>query len=182
MNSDNLMQLAQKGLRVTLGATASFLETLQDPQRREESFSRFRNEFSQLTEEWEVKGETTEREARHFVDELLSQRGHSYPTSSTPTSTTATTIASHTRHSARFARPDCPIGCYSSRIRATSRAGLIAEESFLEKECKKEGRLCQGVPISSVSEWVQCQGKPALKSLLTRNTRNLLVVFPILSA
>lgn len=83
MNSDNLMQLAQKGFRVTLGATATLLETIQDPQRREESFSRLRSEFSQLTGEWEIKGETTEREARHFVDDLLSQRsGHSNSTSS----------------------------------------------------------------------------------------------------
>lgn len=74
MNSDQLLQLAQKGFRVTLGATASLLETLQDPQRREEKFSRFKNEFSQLTDEWAVKGEVTEREARSFVDELLSQR------------------------------------------------------------------------------------------------------------
>lgn len=95
MNSDNLMHLAQKGLRVTLGATASLLETLQDPQRREESLSRFRNDFSQLAEEWEVKGETTEREARHFVDDILSQRsGRGYATSPNATPTTATTVAS----------------------------------------------------------------------------------------
>jgi polyhydroxyalkanoate synthesis regulator phasin len=74
MNSDQLLQLAQKGLRVTLGATASLLETLQDAQRREESFSRLKTEVSQLTEEWAVKGETTEREARHFVDQLLNQQ------------------------------------------------------------------------------------------------------------
>lgn len=73
MNPDNLIQVAQKGLRVTLGATASLLETLQDPQRREASLSRLRTEFSQLAEEWEVKGETTEREARSFVDGMFGQ-------------------------------------------------------------------------------------------------------------
>lgn len=85
MNSEQLIQLAQKGFRVTLGATASLLETLQDPQRREESFVRLRTEFSQLADELAVKGETTEQEARNFVDELLSQR--SQPSNPTQPST-----------------------------------------------------------------------------------------------
>lgn len=95
MNSDQLIQLAQKGFRVTLGATAALLETLQDPQRREENLSRFKTEFSQLADEWAVKGETTEREARNFVDELWSQRsGYSNatpPAASAPTSTATAT-------------------------------------------------------------------------------------------
>jgi polyhydroxyalkanoate synthesis regulator phasin len=74
MNPDSFIQIAQKGLRVTLGATSVLIETLQDPSRREEKFSRLRTEFSQLTEEWEAKGEVTEREARDFVDNVLNQR------------------------------------------------------------------------------------------------------------
>lgn len=87
MNSDQLIQLAQKGFRVTLGATAALLETLQDPQRREEKFSRLKTEFSQLADEWAVKGETTEQEARNFVDELWSQRSSRNP--STPPAASA---------------------------------------------------------------------------------------------
>lgn len=103
MNSDQLVQLAQKGFRVTLGATASLLETLQDPQRREESLFRLRNEFGQLADEWAVKGETTEREARSFVDELLSRR--STPSSSTPPSST-TTVATTVTTPPSPATPD----------------------------------------------------------------------------
>lgn len=91
MNSDQLMQLAQKSFRVTLGATASLLETLQDPQRREESLFRLRNEVSQLADEWAVKGETTEQEARNFVDELLSRR--STPDTSTQPASSVTPVA-----------------------------------------------------------------------------------------
>ncbi|WP_416674074.1 hypothetical protein [Egbenema bharatensis] len=74
MNPDSLIQIAQKGLRVTLGATSVLIETLQDPLRREETLARLRTEFGQLAEEWEVKGEVTEREARDFVDTVINQR------------------------------------------------------------------------------------------------------------
>lgn len=103
MNPDSLIQIAQKGLRVTLGATSVLIETLQDPTRREESFSRLRTEFSQLAEEWEVKGEVTEREARDFVDNVLSQRFNRNPSpSASPTSPTSPTTAA----SSTVASPD----------------------------------------------------------------------------
>ncbi len=101
MNPDTLVQLAQKSLRVTIGATATLLETLQDPQQREANLSRLKTDLSQMTDEWEVKGETTEREARSFVDSLLSQASSRVNTAvsneprtvSTTVSTTATPIA-----------------------------------------------------------------------------------------
>jgi len=73
MNSDNLTQLLQQGFRVTLGATAALVETLQDPQKRNQNLSHLRLELSQLTQEWAAKGEITEQEARGFVDNLLNQ-------------------------------------------------------------------------------------------------------------
>jgi len=73
MNSDTLIQLAQKSLRVTLGATTTLIETLQDPQQRDANLAKLKTELSQLTEEWEVKGESAEREARGFVDSLINQ-------------------------------------------------------------------------------------------------------------
>jgi len=39
MNSETLPQIFSKGFRVTLGATASFVEVLQDAQKREERIS-----------------------------------------------------------------------------------------------------------------------------------------------
>lgn len=91
MNPDSFIQLAQKGLRVTLGATSALIETLQDPSRREEKFSRLRTEFSQLTEEWEAKGEVTEREARDFVDNMLSQRFNRPPSTASGTASGGST-------------------------------------------------------------------------------------------
>lgn len=77
MNPDTVVQLLQKGLRVTLGATTTLIETLQDSQRREENLNRLTSELSQLTEEWAAKGELTEREARNMVDALWGQRATS---------------------------------------------------------------------------------------------------------
>lgn len=83
MNSDNVIQLLQKGFRVSLGATTNLIESIQDSQKREETFSKLiRSEFNQLSEEWEEKGEATEKEARNFVDSLLNQQNQSTPTNS----------------------------------------------------------------------------------------------------
>ncbi|MBW4522855.1 MAG: hypothetical protein KME16_24725 [Scytolyngbya sp. HA4215-MV1] len=91
MNSDILVQLLQKGFRVTLGATASLIEILQDPQKREENLTKLRLDLTQLTEEWAEKGLVTEQEARSFVDTVLSQRGgQASATATPPSSTTAT--------------------------------------------------------------------------------------------
>ena len=94
MNSDNITQLLQQGFRVTLGATASLVETLQDPQKRTENLSQVRLELNQLATEWAAKGEMTEQEARNFVNNLLNQLGNqpsttsaSYPSSVTTTTT-----------------------------------------------------------------------------------------------
>ena len=89
MNSDNLTQLLQQGFRVTLGATASLVETLQDPQKRIQNLSALESELSQLAQEWALKGEMTEQEARNFVDSLLRQQDQ--PPGSTPTNDTVST-------------------------------------------------------------------------------------------
>jgi polyhydroxyalkanoate synthesis regulator phasin len=79
--NDTLTQLLQKGFRVTLGATATIVEAIQDPQRREANLSKLTTELSQLAEEWEAKGVTTEQEARNFVDTVLRQ-GNAAPADS----------------------------------------------------------------------------------------------------
>jgi len=73
MNSDSPLYLLQRGFHVTLGATASLIETLQNPQKWEENFNRLGSDFNRLTEEWEEKGVTTEQEARDFVDQVMAQ-------------------------------------------------------------------------------------------------------------
>lgn len=91
MNSDTLAQLLQKGFHVTLGATATLVESLQDPQRREANVSKLTNELSQLAEEWEAKGATTEVEARNFVNNLWQQTPPNPASSSAPVTTPVTT-------------------------------------------------------------------------------------------
>ena len=92
MNSDNFVQLVQKGFRVTLGATASLVEVLQDPDKRDENLSKLNQEWSELSAHWAQKGEMTEQEARSFVDTLLTQRTQR-PTSGTTGTTVATPAA-----------------------------------------------------------------------------------------
>ncbi len=95
MNSDTLIQLAQKSLRVTLGATATFIETLQDPQQREANLAKLKTELSQLTENWEVRGESAEREARGFMDSLINQASSrvSQPNASSTVSTLSAPVS-----------------------------------------------------------------------------------------
>jgi polyhydroxyalkanoate synthesis regulator phasin len=93
MNSDNLTQLLQQGFRVTLGATASLVEVLQDPQKRTQNLDSIQSDLSQLTQEWAAKGEATEQEARIFVDNLLSRINNqppSPPSASAPDTNTTT--------------------------------------------------------------------------------------------
>lgn len=93
MNSDELLQSLQKGFHVTLGATASLVESIQDSQKRDENLSKLRQpDWQQLTEELATKGAQTEQEARSFVDTMMAQRqaGQTSETGSTAASNTQT--------------------------------------------------------------------------------------------
>ena len=77
---NNVTDFVQKGFRTSLGAASFLVETLQDPNKRDENLQKLNSnfnsmDFSQLTEEWAEKGEVTEREARTFVDNMLQQKG-----------------------------------------------------------------------------------------------------------
>ena len=96
MNPNNLFEVLQKGFRVTIGATASLVETMQDPQQREAAFSEFKTEFDQKSQEWAEKGEQTEQDARRIFEDLWKRGGAKSPSSETapssePTSTSTTT-------------------------------------------------------------------------------------------
>lgn len=94
MNSNNLTQLLHQGFRVTVGATASLVETLQDPQKRTENLSQVASELSHLATEWAAKGEMTEQEARDFVDNLLKQLSNQRSSSTPDTSPSSVTNTS----------------------------------------------------------------------------------------
>ena len=92
MNSNNLLELLQTGFRVSLGATTSLVETLQDPQKREENLTQLRLELTQRVTEWAEKGQITEQEARSFIESILRQQSNSnpYPTAGTSSSSVTT--------------------------------------------------------------------------------------------
>ena len=90
MNADNLTNLLQQGFHLTLGATASLVETLQDPQKRTENLSQISSELSHLANEWAAKGEMTEQEARNFATNFLNQLQNQVPTTSEASGTTVT--------------------------------------------------------------------------------------------
>lgn len=89
MNSDSLLQFLQNGFRLSVGATAALIESLQDSQKREEILAKLKqSEFSELAAELTKKGEITEQEAREFVDSLWQQQNQ---TSGDAPGTSATT-------------------------------------------------------------------------------------------
>ncbi|MBD1831410.1 hypothetical protein H6F61_01635 [Cyanobacteria bacterium FACHB-472] len=96
MNSDNLFDLVHKGFRVTLGATASLVESVQDPQKREQNLELLKTDSNLLLEQLAQKGETTEQVARSFVDSLITptDRAESTSTYGTPSSTVTTSTTS----------------------------------------------------------------------------------------
>ena len=59
MNTDPLMESVQSGFRVAVGATASLIELLQDPQKQPENFNPLNSDWNELRKEWEEKGEKT---------------------------------------------------------------------------------------------------------------------------
>lgn len=73
MNTDTLLELLQKSYRVTLGAASSAVEAVQDPQRAADDFSEVGNDFYRLADKLEVRGALTEKEARDFVEGVMSQ-------------------------------------------------------------------------------------------------------------
>lgn len=98
MNTDTLIELLQKGYRVTLGAASTAVEAVQDPQQAADDFSMIGTDFQRLADKLEVRGALTEKEARNFVEGIMSQMPESFlanfpssDTSSTPK--TVTTVA-----------------------------------------------------------------------------------------
>ncbi|MGB3240757.1 MAG: hypothetical protein WBB29_20895 [Geitlerinemataceae cyanobacterium] len=91
MTSDNLVQNLQTGFRITVGATASLLESLQDDRKREENLDLLKLEWTEIAATWAQKGQQTEQEARNFVDTAIGQ-GRS-ATSRPPTDSASSSVA-----------------------------------------------------------------------------------------
>ena len=93
MNNSNpsnvIVDTLQQGFRITIGATASLVETLQDPQKRQLTAQDLQQQWGVQAERWSEKGSQTESEARQYVDQLLVQlrqtAANANPGQATPT-------------------------------------------------------------------------------------------------
>lgn len=74
MNTDNLFQTLQQSFWITVGATASLVETLQNPLKQTSNWSEFPTQWHERAQEWAEKGKITEQEARQLIDQLFSQQ------------------------------------------------------------------------------------------------------------
>lgn len=97
MDTIDLEKLLQRGYYVTLGATSSLIEVIQDPTKREENLRRLGRSFDEITQELAEKGVTTEAEARSYVDKFIAQQVNGTTTDTesvglTTVTTTAKTV------------------------------------------------------------------------------------------
>jgi len=96
-SNNNLTEVLQHSLRVAIGAASVLVETLQDPQKRHQTFEQLQSQFKQKAEELAQKGEVTEREARQKAEEWLNQyQSTNYSSSSSYSPTTPTTSTNST--------------------------------------------------------------------------------------
>jgi polyhydroxyalkanoate synthesis regulator phasin len=71
MKTNNLLEIAQQTFRIAIGATATLLETIQDTARRSSAIDELQAELERKSRQWAEKGETTEREARQKLEQIL---------------------------------------------------------------------------------------------------------------
>lgn len=92
MDTIDLGKIVQRGYYVTLGATSSLLEVIQDPIKRDENLRMLGRSFDEVTQELAEKGVTTEAEARSFVDNFIAQQVNGSSTIVDPEVTSLTTV------------------------------------------------------------------------------------------
>lgn len=92
MNFDTLTEFIQKSFRVSLGAAASAVEAIQDPQASASKFSDIGTDFDRLADELEVKGALTEKEAREFVDNFSGNFDGQWPNPFAPSTASNATV------------------------------------------------------------------------------------------
>jgi hypothetical protein len=73
MNSDTAIDFLQKGFRITLGASTSLVESIQDPLKREENLALIQSNPNAFAELLAEKGAVAEVEARRMVDSVVTQ-------------------------------------------------------------------------------------------------------------
>lgn len=71
MDSNKVFNVIQQGFRTVVGATTTIVETIQDPQKREQTLSELNQDWAKKAEDWAKKGEVTEQEARRMMENFL---------------------------------------------------------------------------------------------------------------
>lgn len=94
MNHNNIQDVLQTGFRVSLGATTSLIESLQDQQKREENLSLLNLDFDQQVAELSKKGEKTQQEAQRLIEQMFSQTNQPTDSATTATSSDRTSTSS----------------------------------------------------------------------------------------
>jgi hypothetical protein len=93
MNPDLVSAFLKQGFYITLGATTSVVESIQDSQKREENLSQLNLGFDRLSQIWADKGQVTESEARRMIDSMASQYGlHTSSNSNSSSSSSFTSL------------------------------------------------------------------------------------------
>ena len=118
MDFDTFTEFIQKSFRVSLGAAASAVEAIQDPQASANKFSDIGTDFDRLADELEVKGALTEKEAREFVDNLS---GGQWPNPFAPSPASNTTVNT-------VAKPVADSGIQSEIKALTEQLSAIRQE------------------------------------------------------
>ena len=77
------LDLLQQGFHLSVVAATLLVETLQDPQKRRQTFTEIQSQVSEQTKIWTEKGSQTEAEARRYVEAWLAQRQNKTPSSGT---------------------------------------------------------------------------------------------------
>lgn len=121
MNFDTLTELIQKSFRVSLGAAASAVEAIQDPQASASKFSDIGTDFDRLADELEVKGALTEKEARDFVDNFSGSFEGQWPNPFGPSPASGATVNT-------VAQPVADSGIQSEIMALTEQLSAIRQE------------------------------------------------------
>jgi hypothetical protein len=91
MNSDTAIDLLKKGFRITLGASTSLVESIQDPLKREENLALMQSNPNAFAELLAEKGAVAEVEARRVVDSVVTQYSSGSSAANPVSSASATT-------------------------------------------------------------------------------------------
>ena len=81
----DMQELFTRAGRIAFGTAASFVEILQDNDKRNQNFKKFSENFNQLADEMAIKGEETEMEARRQMDSWWSSTTANRTSNSVPT-------------------------------------------------------------------------------------------------